>query len=188
MSALSIYSETGELHQSLRDFTCIATTLSDLGIRFERWPVGADLEAEADAEAILHAYRHPVELMRRRHDFRKVEVVQNDSGTEHSLDHAHVHCDFEMLLFIEGDGLFYFHVDEKVYLLLCGKGDLVSLPSRTVHWIDMGQEPGFRCIRFFTEAEGLKTHHVSSDIAARFPGYDEFKLYLDQMWMAACPT
>lgn len=186
MSILSIFSEAGRQLQCLKDFTCIASTLSDLGIRFERWPVIQELDMDVDAEAVLHAYRHPVDLLSRRYQFRLIDVVDSNSQTmEQALHHEHMHCDFEILFFVDGDGLFYFHVDKKVYLVMCEKGDLISLPAGTVHWFDMGNNPAFRCIRFFTDDQGLQSHVTGSDIATRFPSYDEFK---QQPLMAGSPA
>jgi len=176
MSILSIFSEAGKQLQCRQDFTCIASTLSDLGIRFERWPISTELAMDADADSILHAYRHPVDLLSRRYQFQLIDVVDSGSQTmAQALHHEHMHCDFEILFFVEGDGLFYFHVDKKVYLVMCEKGDLISLPAGTVHWFDMGNNPDFKCIRFFTDDQGLQSHITGSDIAARFPSYEQFK-------------
>ena len=180
MSTLSIFSESGEPIHVLKDFACIASTLSDLGIRFERWPVSNELEADADAESILYAYRHAVDLLSRRHDFKVIDVVDADSlPADQALHDEHVHCDFEILFFADGDGLFYFHVDQKVYLVMCEKGDLISLPPRIEHWLDMGGNPSFRCIRFFTHHEGLQSHGTDSNIASRFPSYEQLKQRLE---------
>jgi len=51
-------------------------------------------------------------------------------------------------------------------------GDLTSVPDATPHWFDMGPEPDFTAIRFFTEADGWIGHFTGSDIAQRFPRYE----------------
>jgi 1,2-dihydroxy-3-keto-5-methylthiopentene dioxygenase len=38
----------------------------------------------------------------------------------------------------------------------------------------MGENPQFRCIRFFTNANGWEGRFTGSDIATRFPGFDDF--------------
>ena len=51
-------------------------------------------------------------------------------------------------------GLFSLHVGDKVYEVLCEKGDLIVVPDSATHWFDMGPAPRFVAIRFFTEADG----------------------------------
>jgi len=85
----------------------------------------------------------------------------------------HTHSDFEVRFFVGGRGLFYLHLGDKVYMVLCEKGDLISVPANTTHWFDMGENPAFKCIRFFTTADGWEGHFTGSDIAGRFPSFDE---------------
>ena len=44
--------------------------------------------------------------------------------------------------------------------------------GRTRHWFDMGPEPSFVAIRFFTEPDGWVGHFTGTDIAQRFPRYE----------------
>ena len=69
--------------------------------------------------------------------------------------------------------LFTLHVDGKVYEVLCTRGDLIAVPDSTQHWFDMGPEPSFVAIRFFTEPDGWVGHFTGTDIAKRFPRYGE---------------
>ena len=84
----------------------------------------------------------------------------------------HFHKEDEVRFFVDGSGLFTLHVDGKVYEVLCKKGDLISVPDGTTHWFDMGPEPRFVAIRFFTDPEGWVGHFTGSDIATRFPRYE----------------
>jgi 1,2-dihydroxy-3-keto-5-methylthiopentene dioxygenase len=86
----------------------------------------------------------------------------------------HTHADFEVRFFVEGSGLFYLHVGDKVYTLLCEKGDLISVPANTTHWFDMGTKPYFKCIRFFTTPEGWVGNFTGSEIAKQFPDFDQY--------------
>ena len=81
----------------------------------------------------------------------------------------HFHKEDEVRFFVAGSGLFTLHVGDRVYELLCEAGDLVSVPDATTHWFDMGPEPSFVAIRFFTEPDGWVGHFTGSDIATRFP-------------------
>jgi 1,2-dihydroxy-3-keto-5-methylthiopentene dioxygenase len=84
----------------------------------------------------------------------------------------HTHADFEVRFFVDGSGLFYLHVGDRVYMVLCERGDLISVPADTTHWFDMGSNPSFKCIRFFTTPDGWVGSFTGSGIAGRFPDYD----------------
>jgi len=42
-----------------------------------------------------------------------------------------------------------------------------------VSLFDMGEHPDFKCIRFFTVPDGWVGNFTGSDIAGRFPTFDE---------------
>src|SRR3546814_15034319 len=50
--------------------------------------------------------------------------------------------------------------------------DLIAVPDGTTHWFDMGPEPSFVAIRFFTEPDGWVGHFTGTDIAQKFPRYE----------------
>ena len=56
--------------------------------------------------------------------------------------------------------------------VLCEAGDLIAVPDSMTHWFDMGPEPSFVAIRFFTEPDGWVGHFTGTDIAQRFPRYE----------------
>ncbi len=81
----------------------------------------------------------------------------------------HTHSEDEVRFFVEGQGLFCIHKAGQVFLVLCEKGDLISVPEGTPHWFDMGSEPRFTAIRLFTHTEGWVARMTGNDIASRFP-------------------
>ncbi|MEM7678491.1 MAG: cupin, partial [Myxococcota bacterium] len=56
--------------------------------------------------------------------------------------------------------------------VLCERGDLIAVPDGTRHWFDMGSEPNFKCIRFFTNPEGWVAQFTGDDIAGKFPRFE----------------
>ena len=60
----------------------------------------------------------------------------------------------------------------KVYATLCTRGDLINLPANLTHWFDMGPSPSFKAIRLFTTPDGWVGNFTGSDIADRFPRYE----------------
>ena len=84
----------------------------------------------------------------------------------------HFHKEDEVRFFVDGSGLFTLHVGDRVYEIRCEKGDLIGVPDSTLHWFDMGPEPRFVAIRFFTEPDGWVGHFTGTDIAKKFPRYE----------------
>lgn len=181
MSRLAIYDEAGNRSSDpISDHGAISNALSSLGVRFERWQAEVPLTPEAGEEEVLQAYRKDVERLTAEYGFQSVDVVSlrpdNPQKEEFRAKFLaeHTHSDFEVRFFVEGSGLFYLHLDDKVYLVLCEQGDLISVPANTTHWFDMGENPDFKCIRLFVIPDGWVGEFTASDIAARFPSYDQF--------------
>lgn len=178
MSMLNIYSEDArEIGRRTRHAE-IAAQLRAIGVAFERWEASRPLTPNATQEEVLAAYAEQVERLNAEHRFESVDVVslrpdnpQRETLRAKFLD-EHTHDDFEIRFFVEGRGVFYLHVGDKVYAVLCEQGDLISVPAGTRHWFDMGVAPDFKCIRFFTTPEGWVGAFTGSDIARRFPSFD----------------
>ncbi len=180
MSRLSIFADSDpHRREDITDFDGIAARLGSLGVVFERWEAGRPLTEDAGQEAVLSAYAGDVERLNRTYGFRSVDVVA--LGPDHPRKdelrakflNEHTHADFEIRFFVDGSGMFYIHLDGRVYAVLCEQGDLISVPANTTHWFDMGTRPHFRCIRFFTTEDGWVGDFTGSDIAGRFPTYDQ---------------
>ena len=186
MTTLSIYPDNdpgaGEL---LADFDQIKAALAGIGVEIERWAADRMLDARADQAEVLAAYNESIEQLNQRFGFTTVDVVTlnpdhpDRAAMRQKFLAEHTHADFEVRFFVEGSGLFYLHVDGRVYTLLCEKGDLISVPADTTHWFDMGAEPYLKCIRFFTSEDGWVADFTGSDIAKTFPDFDEYKAGLN---------
>ena len=181
MSVLAIYSEDqAECVETIRDHAAIASGLQQIGVQFECWQAGQALSTDAGQDEVLAAYQDSIGRLNTQYGFQSIDVVS--LGSDHP-DRAsmrqkflaeHTHADFEVRFFVDGSGLFYLHVGDRVYMILCTKGDLLSVPANTTHWFDMGERPNFKCIRFFTTPDGWVGNFTGSDIARRFPDYDSF--------------
>ena len=181
MSRLAIYDEAGSaLGAVIHEHEAIASQLAELGVRFERWEANAPLAADADQEAVLEAYAVDVARLNAEYGFQSVDVVALTPAHPQKAEmrqkflSEHTHADFEVRFFVDGSGLFYLHIGDKVYLVLCEKGDLISVPANTTHWFDMGAEPDFKCIRLFVVPDGWVGEFTGSPIAERFPDFDQF--------------
>ena len=187
MSALTIYLDHephyGELYTK---FDAIQNQLKNIGVQFERWNANAELSPNADQESILAAYSDSIDKLKQQFGFQSVDAIKlhpkhpEKAALRQKFLAEHTHNDFEVRFFVEGRGLFYLHVEDNVYAVLCDQGDLISVPANTRHWFDMGENPEFTCIRFFTTPDGWVADFTGSEIARTFPTFDE---YIDEIFV-----
>lgn len=182
MSVLTIQHESGAgPTEVFKDFRQITQKLGDAGILFEHWKTEVPLKPDDGQEQVLEAYRDSVERIKQMYGFQSVDVIglhpehPDRAMLRSKFLNEHVHSEFEVRFFVEGSGLFYLHLNDKVYGVLCEKGDLISVPAGTPHWFDMGTAPSFRAIRFFTSPEGWVAQFSGSQIAAQFTDYDNYR-------------
>jgi 1,2-dihydroxy-3-keto-5-methylthiopentene dioxygenase len=184
MSMLTIYPDSysknqPEQHSRYTDFADIERELAAIDVKFERWTANRELTADDDQPTIIAAYQESIDKLKALYGFQSVDVINLSPNNPQKAEFRqkflaeHTHDDFEVRFFIDGCGLFYLHVNGKVYAALCEKGDLISVPAHTTHWFDMGENPSFKVIRLFTTPEGWVATFTGSDIAKAFPTFDE---------------
>ncbi|WP_010187674.1 1,2-dihydroxy-3-keto-5-methylthiopentene dioxygenase [Sphingomonas sp. PAMC 26605] len=173
MSRLQVFAETDGAAPLLdtRDAAAIAAALATIGVRFERWPL-RPLAADSD---ILAVYAEEVDRLTAQGGYRSIDVaaIAPDHPERDALRgkflSEHTHGEDEVRFFVEGEGLFTLHHDDRVFAMLCSAGDLISVPAGMRHWFDMGATPRFTAIRLFVNPDGWIARFTGSDIAARFP-------------------
>jgi 1,2-dihydroxy-3-keto-5-methylthiopentene dioxygenase len=180
MTSLTIRSDDGSGEaQIINDYNTVVNELENVGVLLEMWKADQPLSENADQEEVLAVYHSSIEELNKKYHFQSVDVVslRPDNPSKEELRKKflaeHTHNDFEIRFFVDGSGLFYLHINDKVYMVMCEAGDLISVPANTTHWFDMGKDPNFKCIRFFTTENGWEGHFTGNDIASRFPKYDE---------------
>ncbi len=180
MSRLRIFAEDAPQAPRLAtsDRTEMAAELAAIGVGFEQWEAAQPVQPGDPSDAIMAAYRADIDRLIEQNGFRSVDVVsiapdheQREVMRAKFLD-EHFHKEDEVRFFVAGSGLFTLHVGKEVFEVLCEAGDLIAVPDRMTHWFDMGPEPSFVAIRFFTEADGWVGHFTGVDIAKRFPRYE----------------
>lgn len=180
MSFLHVYHESDGQQPLLttREGDRIATELAEHDVRFERWSTDAELAPDADQEAVLAAYADDVARLKAESGFATADVIgltpdHPDKATLRAkfLD-EHRHSEDEVRFFVRGEGIFYLHLGEKVYVIGCAAGDLMSVPAGTPHWFDMGPRPDFTAIRLFTNTEGWVANFTGESIASHFPRFE----------------
>jgi len=181
MSTLSIYADNNPGHAvfTSRDLSEIARQLSSAGIRFEQWHTDQDVVAGDTPEAVMSAYKSQIDALIMDGGYQTVDVISLDAAANPEVQanvpvlrtkflSEHRHSEDEVRFFVDGQGLFSLHIGDKVFEVLCQKGDLISVPANTPHWFDMGPRPKFVAIRFFNNTEGWVAHYTGSPIADSF--------------------
>lgn len=163
---------------STSEHTQITKQLNAIGVRFEQWETNHPLIADATPEDVFDAYRKDIDRLVQENGYRTVDIVRMSPDAPKKKElrnkffNEHTHTEDEVRLFVEGSGLFYLHYQKKVFLVLCKKGDLISIPAYYAHWFDMGEAPFFTAIRFFTDPSGWVAQFTESPIAEQFPRYE----------------
>lgn len=177
MSRLRIYDE--KLHEAplaaYNTHSDIARELNAVGVRFEQWQAAQPIEPGASQDAVIAAYRSDIERLKREGGYQAVDVISlnpdhpDRAALRKKFLSEHSHSEDEVRFFVAGGGQFTLHIGDRIYEVLCEKGDLIGVPDNTTHWFDMGEAPYFVAIRLFTNVEGWVANFTGSDIADRFP-------------------
>ncbi|MFZ5723000.1 MAG: 1,2-dihydroxy-3-keto-5-methylthiopentene dioxygenase [Pseudomonadota bacterium] len=180
MSALKIFADDqpGSPLVSITDKAEMARHLRVAGVRYEQWDASAPVKAGDSQEQVIAAYRRDIDRLIADEGYRTVDVVSLNKDNPNKAElrkkflDEHRHMEDEVRFFVDGAGLFTLHIGNRVYEVLCTKGDLISVPAGTTHWFDMGPNPHFVAIRLFNNPEGWVAHFTGSDIAQKFSRLD----------------
>lgn len=176
MSNLKIFHEDHPEAPELdsHDKAAMSEALARVGVRYEQWHATAELSDQPSQEEVVQAYKADIARLREKGDYPTLDVVsmhpdhpQKEAARSKFLE-EHRHGEDEVRFFVDGQGLFTLHIDERVFEVLCTRGDLISVPANTPHWFDMGANPRFTAIRLFNNEEGWIAKFTGSNIAQRF--------------------
>ena len=183
MSLLRIFlDENANRWQEFSNGDEIAARLNEAGILFERWAADRELAVDATQDEILQAYAQPVQKLMADRGFVSADVISvhpaipNHPDLRKKFLDEHTHSEDEARFFVDGSGIFYIHTRQRVYAVLCERGDFIDVPARTPHWFDMGPQPFLKVIRTFTTPEGWVADFTGSDIASRFPRFEALSI------------
>jgi len=176
MSELNIYAANNpQASATHTDYATISAALAGLGARFERWGTTAQVADDASQDEIIAAYRGDIERLMAENGFQSVDVISlnashpDKAALRQKFLNEHIHSEYEVRFFVDGQGLFYLHIGDAVYSVLCEKGDLISVPAGVKHWFDMGPNPHFKAIRLFTNPAGWVANFTGDPLATTFP-------------------
>ena len=158
----------------------IANQLDGIDVLFERWEASVDIKSNALGSHAIEAYQSSIDRLVNRYEFQSYDVISLDKShpdkeaLRSKFLNEHTHSEFEVRFFVEGRGLFYLHPDERVFAILCEKGDLISVPPNVKHWFDMGASPDFTCIRLFTDPAGWIAEFTGDTISEEYPKLERY--------------
>lgn len=181
MSILSVYHhDTPEQpFKVLTHHEDVAATLAEVGVHLERWQASTAIAANADDEDLIAAYQSQIDRFKSERGYAEVEVLRlTDDQAKQVVSRPqtleeYVQSEDEVRLVVSGRGLFNLHIGDRVFAVLCEKGDLLLIPAGVRHWFDKGENPYLIAICLFNTAEGRTPQFTGEDIASRFPRLDD---------------
>lgn len=159
-------------------FKEIQSFLEVRGIWHDKWEASEHLEVDATQDEILKAYAKDLEPFMERGGYKTADVINVHEGTPNisalrtKFLSEHTHTEDEIRFFVDGMGIFWFHVGEEVFSVTCTAGDLLSVPANTTHWFDLGPVPNVKAIRIFIDQAGWVPHYTGSGVDSKYnPDY-----------------
>ncbi|MBL4606766.1 MAG: acireductone synthase, partial [Pseudomonadales bacterium] len=127
MTHLSIYkdSDASTPFYTTEDPQLIGRKLAQIGVSYRRWTSNNPLSDNASNEDILKTYELEINALIAEADYRSVEVISlNENSTNkvamrEKFLSEHTHSDDEVRFFVRGQGQFYLHAEDKVYVIRC---------------------------------------------------------------------
>ncbi|MGZ3787330.1 MAG: 1,2-dihydroxy-3-keto-5-methylthiopentene dioxygenase [Bacteriovorax sp.] len=162
-------------NKTITDFKTIQSFLNDRGVMIANWEAKAPINHEAGQEEILAAYSHELKPFMEKNGYATADVINVHPKTENLISirekfmKEHTHSEDEIRFFVDGQGKFWFHLDnEEILCVTCERGDFMSVPKNVRHWFDLA--PGYfvKAIRIFSNMDGWVPHYTSSGIDASY--------------------
>ncbi|MFG3404966.1 cupin [Streptomyces sp. NPDC048142] len=163
----------------------IRRELLKIGVRYARWHAARRIPADADDVTIMNAYRSHIDHVSAESGYHVVDIARltaaspdpghrgRNRANREKYRQEHFHDEDVVRFVVAGAGCLYLHAAGQVHAMLCTAGDLLSVPSRTVHWFDAGADPHYTAVRFLREGDRYSARFLPDSIAARFPTLDD---------------
>lgn len=163
---------------TIENFKEIQSFLESRGIWHDHWQATQVLAADASQDEILAAYAKDLRPFMEHGGYQTADVINVHAQTPNvealraKFLAEHTHTEDEVRFFVDGEGIFWFHVGEEVFSVVCRSGDLLSVPAHTPHWFDLGPKANVKAIRVFIDPAGWVAHYTGSGIDKKYnPAY-----------------
>ncbi len=162
-------------NETITDFNQIKSVLNSHNILIEQWQANTKLADDADQETILAAYSHELKPFMEKFGFETADVINVNPSTPNlqaireKFMKEHRHSDDEIRFFVDGEGIFWFHLDnDEVIAVTCTAGDFMSVPKNFRHWFDLHPNYFVKAIRIFSNMEGWVPLYTNSNVDAKY--------------------
>jgi 1,2-dihydroxy-3-keto-5-methylthiopentene dioxygenase len=162
-------------NETITDFKKIQSILKSYGIMIDQWSASTKLSDDADQETILNAYAHELKPFMDKYGFKTADVINvtpatpNLQAIREKFMKEHRHNDDEIRFFVDGEGIFWFHLDsDEVLAVTCQAGDFMSVPKNFRHWFDLHPNYFVKAIRIFSNIEGWVPLYTDSGIDQKY--------------------
>ena len=161
-------------NKTITDEATVINFLKERGIDYAFWETKAVLQDSDSQETILAAYEHEVKPYMEANGFKTADVISVNPKTENieairqKFLKEHTHSEDEVRFFVDGEGLFWFHLNGEAFNLLCTKGDFLSVPAGATHWFDLAPKYTVKAIRIFSTVEGWVANYTNSGIDDKY--------------------
>ncbi len=160
-------------NRTITDPTEISAYLAGIDIDYEQWQPSHPVAADASAEEILAAYGNEINKWKEIDGYVTADVIDVKPDTP-GLDSMlakfkseHWHDDDEVRFIIEGRGVFHIHPPSGVVTSIeVTAGDLIRVPSGTLHWFNLCEDLRIRAIRLFADPAGWVPRYTESGVDA----------------------
>ena len=179
MSILSVYHQSSPdtPNKVLTHGDDIAATLAEQGVRFEQRDLAVRIRPGTAVEEVMLTLGGQLGAV--KGNFATVEgfSVNPEHPQKEELRAGWIderRCPGSSAhFFVSGRGLLNLRIGEYVYGLVGERGDLVSVPAGTAHWLDIGEQPNLVLVRLFENEGGRKLELTGDDSARLYPGLDD---------------
>lgn len=162
-------------NETITDFGQIKSILNSHKILIEQWQANTKLADDADQETILAAYSHELKPFMEKYGFETADVINVNPSTPNlqaireKFMKEHRHSDDEIRFFVDGEGIFWFHLDnDEVIAVTCTAGDFMSVPKNFRHWFDLHPNYFVKAIRIFSNMEGWVPLYTNSNVDQKY--------------------
>lgn len=163
----------------INNFVEIKSFLDRHGIYLTQWSANKELSDNDSQETILEAYSHELKPFMEKYGYQTADVINVHKDTPNveairaKFLKEHTHSEDEVRFFVDGEGLFWFHLKDQsdkdlIINVLCQKGDFMSVPKGYKHWFDLAPKYHVKAIRIFSNVEGWVANYTESGIDARY--------------------
>ncbi|MFF7864198.1 oxidase [Pseudomonas sp. LLC-1] len=177
MSILSVFHPSSpELpNKVLTHHDDIVATLAEQGVRFVHAGHGLRVRPGTAEGEVLDACREHLDQLMTAHGSKAFVLLNRDGDDPAQVDvrDEHVHDAEEVFAVVSGRAQVGLRLGDRVYSVLCEKGDRLVVPAGTRRWIELGDTPFCLALRLYGSEQGVQARFTGDVTARAFLGIDE---------------